>query len=390
MAGEEAGDEDASGPPPHPLDRPWVHPSELLAARRPSPRGRGSRRTREWALALGAGVIGALAMVLVLAAVGLLNESPDRARLVSTEPTDPEAAARLAAVAGQSVVGIIVATDAGLRRASGVCVRDGQVVTSAHAVDGARQVTVVDADGSRRSGTVVGTDESTQLALVRVDGGASPAKLAANGNLKVGQWILAVGGSDGSGPWVATGVVASMGGWANNAGQMTPGLITVDAATPVEALGGALLDRQGHVVGVLAGTNAEQTGGLATPIATVRDVAAQLAEKGKATHGALGVRAIDEERPRGARVASVIDGSAAAKAGLAPDDVVVDVDGAPIRNVADLIVAVRLRQPDDRVQVTVMRHRKPQTMTVVLGAAGEPATTGTTAPPGPVTSVSTG
>jgi S1-C subfamily serine protease len=391
MAGEEAGDEDASGPPPHPLDRPWVHPSELLAAR-PTPRSGRPGHTREWFLALGAGVVGALAMVLVLAAAGLLSGSSDRDRVSATEaPADPDAAARLAAAAGQSVVGLLVATPAGVRRASGVCVRDGQVVTSAQAVEGASEVTVVNADGTRRTGTVVGQDESTQLALIRVDGGAEPAKLAANGNLRVGQWILALGGTDGSGPWVATGVVASMGGWTNDgSGVMTPGMITVDATTPIEARGGALLDRQGHVVGVLAGATGETTGGLATPIATVRDVATQLAEKGRAVHGALGVRAVDEDRPRGARVASVVDGGAAAKAGMVADDVVVEVDGAPIRNVADLVVAVRLRQPDDRVQVTVLRRRKPQKMSVVLGSADTPAPSDPVAAPVPTSTVSTG
>lgn len=338
-------------------------------------------------LALGAGVIGALAMVLVLAAAGLLSESSEsgRANEAAQDPADPDAAATLAAVASHSVVGVLVSTPLGPRRVSGVVVRNGEVITSAHAIEGATEVTVVEADGARATGTVVGQDDTTQLALVRVNLDAQPAKLAANGNLKVGQWILALGGSDGSGPWVAAGVVASVGGWATNeTGAPTAGLITVDAATPPEARGGALLDRQGHVVGILAGATSDEMGGLATQIATVRDVAAQLAEKGEAAHGALGVRAIDEDHPRGARVATVVDGSAAAKAGMTADDVVVQVDGSPVRSVADLVVAVRLRQPDDRVQVTIMRHRKARKMTVVLGAAS------TTESVEPATVVSTG
>jgi serine protease Do len=311
-------------------------------------------------------------MVLVLAAAGVLSEQSDSSRLQAStvDPADPDAAAGLAAVASRSVVGILVSTPLGVRRVSGVCVRNGQVITTARAVEGSIAVTVVEADGARASGTVVGQDPTTQLALVRVRGGAEPAKLAADGNLRVGQWILALGGSDGSGPWVAAGVVASVGGWAaSDTGAPTAGLITVDAATPPEASGGALLDRQGHVVGVLAGATSDDMGGLATPIATVRDVAAQLAEKGAATHGALGVSAVDEDHPRGARIATVVDGSAAAEAGMVADDVVVSVDGAPIRNVADLVVAVRLRRPDDRVQVTIMRRRRHRKMTVVLGTA---------------------
>ncbi len=326
-------------------------------------------------------------MVLILAAAGLLSESSDtgQARAATEESSDPDVAARLAAVASHSVVGILISTPTGSKRVSGVCVRNGEIITSAHAIEGATTLTVVGADGARAPGTVVGADPTTQLALVRVDSGAQPAKLAANGNVRVGQWILALGGSDGTGPWVAAGVVASVGGWATNgSGFPTAGLITVDAATPPEARGGALLDRQGHVVGVLAGATTDEMGGLATPIATVRDVAAQLAEKGQAEHGALGVRAIDEVHPRGARLASVVEGSAAARAGLIADDVVVQVDGAPVRNVADLVVAVRLRQPDDRVQLTIMRRRKPRKMTVVLGTAA------TTESIEPAASVSTG
>jgi S1-C subfamily serine protease len=334
-------------------------------------------------IALGAGAIGALAMVLILAAAGVLGDEAQSGRAVQTasEPDDADAAARVAAAAGQSVVGIIAATPMGPRRASGVYVRNGEVITSVHAVEGADGLTVVEADGSRRAGSVVGVDDSTGLALVRVASGAAPAKLAASDDLKVGQWILALGGTDGSGSWVASGVVASMGGWADDgSGAMRPGMILVDARTPLEARGGALLDRRGHVVGVLAGTTGDDANGLATPIATVRDVAAQLSEKGRAAHGALGVHAVDEDQPRGARVASVAAGSAAAEAGVAAGDVIVEVDGAPIRSVADLVVAVRLRQPADRVPVVLVRQAKQRRMTVVLGTASAqqgqaPATT---------------
>jgi S1-C subfamily serine protease len=311
-------------------------------------------------------------MVLVLAAAGLLGDSsePGPARDAAEGPAEPDAAARLAAAAGQSVVGIIVGTPMGPRRASGVYVRNGEIVTSAHAVEGATELTVVGADGSRRTGTVVGQDDSTRLALVRVNGGGAPAKLAASGDLKVGQWILALGGTDGTGSWVATGVVAALGGWAYDAsGAKTAGMITVDTVIRPEARGGALLDRKGHVVGLLAGPTADETGGLVTPIASVRDVAAQLAEKGQAAHGALGVHVVDENHPRGARVAAVVAGGAAEQAGVSTDDIVVEVDGAPIHNAADLVTAVQLRQPNDRVQIVVMRRTKPQRMAVVLGTA---------------------
>jgi S1-C subfamily serine protease len=384
MAPEEAGDEDASGPPPHPLDRPWVHPSELVG-RRPPPRATRHRHTREWLIAFGAGAVGALAMVLVLAAAGLLGDSsdPSPAREAADEPAETDAAARLAAAAGQSVVGIIVGTPMGPRRASGVYVRNGQVMTTSHAVEGASELTVVDPDGSHRTGTVVGNDDSTRLALVRVAGNGTPAKLAANSDLEVGQSILALGGSDGSGPWVATGVVASKSGWAYAAsGEKIAGMVTVDTVIKPEARGGALLDRKGHLVGLLAGATADETGSLVTPIARVRDVAAQLAATGQAAHGALGVEVVDA-RSRGARVVDVIPGSPADTADLRADDVVVAVDEASIRNAADLVAAISLHQPHDRVQIAVKRDGRTRRVSVML------ATAGTTAPREPVTNVST-
>src|SRR4051812_28353938 len=174
MAPEEAGDEDANGPPPHPLDRPWVHPSELFAgSRAPSRVRRPPLRARDVLLAVGAGVVGALAMVVVLAVAGLFDESsnPSTVPPATDRPNESGGAARLAAIANPSVVGILVATPAGVRRVSGVCVRNGQVITNAAAIAGATALTVVAADGSRRTGTLAGEDPSTRLALVRVDGG---------------------------------------------------------------------------------------------------------------------------------------------------------------------------------------------------------------------------
>ena len=375
MAPDEAGDEEANGPPPHPLDRPWVHPSELfaspqMAGPRPGPRRR-SFRTRDIVLAIGAGVVGALAMVIVLALAGLLGDSstPVVATNATDHPDEPDAAARLVALANPSVVAILAATPSGVRRISGVCVRNGQVITSAAALEGATSLTIVGANGAHHDGTLVGQDPTTRLALVRFDGGSDPAKLATGDDLKVGQWILALGGTDGSGPWVATGVVASLGGWVEStSGSPSAGMITVDAVMPPEAQGGALLDRNGHVVGILAGATKDEKGGLATPIATVRNVAAQLSETGKAAHGALGIRTENVDHPRGAGIVSVIAGSAAAVAGLEAGDVIVKFDGRTIRTAAELVVAVRMRAPGDRVDVTIIRDQTEQRIMVSLGS----------------------
>jgi S1-C subfamily serine protease len=116
-------------------------------------------------------------MVVVLALAGLLSEQPRAATVTRAtgQPDEGDSAARLAAVANHSVVGIMAATPMGVRKLSGVFVRTGEVITSASAIDGATSLTVVGGDGSKRAGAVVGVDPSTRLALVRVDGGSNPA-----------------------------------------------------------------------------------------------------------------------------------------------------------------------------------------------------------------------
>jgi putative serine protease PepD len=153
---------------------------------------------------------------------------------------------------------------------------------------------------------------------------------------------------------VATGVIASLGGWAEDgSGTTNAGMITLDAVLPPEANGGALLDRNGHVVGILAGSTKDSMAALATPIATVRNVAAQLAATGKADHGSLGVRIADNDDPRGAKVLEVTAGSAAHDAGMQDGDVVVKLADEPIHSAAELVVAVRMRKPGERLGVTV-------------------------------------
>jgi putative serine protease PepD len=390
MPPEDAGDEDTNGPPPHPLDRPWVHPSELFAtSRAPATRERRrGLRSRDVFLTLGAGVIGALAMVVVLAVAGLLGDSPRTVTVAraSEPPAEPDSAASLAALANPSVVGIVAVTPAGIRKVSGVWMRSGEVITTASAIQDATSLTIVGADGSKRAGEVVGRDPATRLALVRVDGDSNPAKLAADGELQVGQWILALGGTDGSGPRVATGVVASLGGWAvDGSGAPSAGMITVDAVLPPEANGGALIDRNGHVVGILAGSTKDAMAALATPIATVRNVAAQLAATGTAAHGSLGVRITDDDKPRGARVLEVTPASAAHAAGIVAGDVIVKLGDEPVHSAAELVVAVQMRRPDERLPVTVVREKEHLRLMATLGAvatmpgsvAAETVSTGT-------------
>lgn len=335
---------------------------------------------------LAGGAAGALVVVVVLAVAGVLGRTPSRpiAAFSASRPADPDAATRLAASVGHGVVAVLATTPLGVRRSSGVCVQDGQVVTSAPRVAGATSVTIVTLDGTSHPVTAVASDPVSDLAVLRV-GHAVPLDPVrpTDSDARVGQWVVAVGGGDGRGHWVATGVIAAMGGWVDD-GSGTPkaGLITTDAALPDEALGGALLDQHGSVVGILAGTDLRTRAGFATPVAVARDIADQVASTGSVEHGGLGVQVTDVDDPSGARVATVMPSSPAARAQLAPGDVIRAVDGEPVDDAARLVYEMRRRRPGTGVELRVQRAHSTKTIRVVLGTVPG-AASGAAAPSGP-------
>lgn len=385
MPRDDPGDEEQHGPPPHPLDRPWAHPTEMFARARArtaaTTRARSQRsRRRDVLIALGAGVAGALVTVGMLVAAGAFRTSSAPTAVVPTGVTTTDDGARLAALAGPSVVAVLATTPTGARRVSGVSLSDGRVVTAAAAVAGATGLRVLEADGADHGATSLGHDDETGLAVLRAAGREIPsAQLAGDRDVRVGQWVVAVGRGDTATAWAATGVVASLGGWAvDGDGVRRAGLIATTMAVPRSAEGGALVDGTGHVVGILAG--APDGGTFAMPIARVRDVADELARSGKVTHGALGVRAVDSPSEHGAEVTDVLPGTAAAAAGLAPGDVVMGVAGAPVRDTAMLVVEVTQHKPDDVVALRIRRGHDDITVRVRLDDAS--ARTEEPSPPG--------
>jgi S1-C subfamily serine protease len=326
------------------------------------------------AIAVGAGIAGALVTVGVLVAVGAFRTTSGTPAVASTAATVVDDGARLAALAGPSVVGIVAVTPAGDRRASGVCTGDGHVLTTDAALAGATAVSVLDAQGGTHPAEVLGSDRSTGLVLLRTaPAKIRPAALAGDRPVRVGEWVVAVGRADASTPWAATGVVASLGGWGEDgAGTKRAGLISTSMAIPPAAIGGALVDRSGHVVGILAGA---PTGGtLATPIGMARTVATELARSGTARHGALGLRATDAAPTRGATVTEVLAGTAAERAGVRPGDVVVRIEGSRVDGTADLVYEVGRRAPGDVVELRVRRGDERVSLRVTLDAAGAAGT----------------
>ena len=366
MPGNDPDDEGSGGPPPDPSDRIWVHPSELtsfVARSRP----RSSRRARWVALAAG------LAVVAAVAGVAALMTMNDSSRTAKPERTG--AVQRIVATLAPSVVAVRAVRGDETSEASGVCVQAGQIVTSAHALDGASAVAVVTSDGRTLPAGVVASDPATDLAVLTVDGrNTQPAQIGASAGLEVGQRVVGIAAGAGRRPWVDVGEIGSFNdAFVWGGGVSVPGLIKTDMTAGEQHSGGALVDDRGAVVGILVVPPDSSTAGLALPIDQARDVAAQLTARGSVEHGWLGVWATDDTDRvgGGARVQGVVPGSPADQAGMEQGDVIVEVGKAgtmtAVASVSQLMSEVGKRKPGDRVSVMLYRDRGKRRVGVQLG-----------------------
>jgi putative serine protease PepD len=382
MPGDDPEDERAGGPPPDPSDRIWVHPSELtsfVATRRP----RSSLRARWVALAAGLAVVAAVAGIV---AVMSANDSGD-----SSQPARSGAVPRVVAALAPSVVAVQMARGDETGRASGVCVQAGQIVTSAHALEGAQSLSVVTSDGRTLPASKTASDPVTDLALLTVDGTMHPAPLGASAGLDVGQQVIGVAASaSGRHRWVDVGEIGSFNrAFVWGEGVSVPGLIETDMTAGEEHSGGALVNSRGAVVGILVVPPDSSTAGLAVPIDQARDVAAQLSVRGSARHGWLGLWATDdtERVGGGARVQGVVPGSPADHAGIVQGDVIVDVgkggSTTAVSSVAQLMSEVGRRKPGERVSVTLYRDGGKRRVAVELGDQHDAGATAGLVPTGP-------
>jgi S1-C subfamily serine protease len=374
MPADEDDDEAVSRPPPDPLDRIWLHPSELSRFESEAlTTGRDRPRPTPWTVAVVGAVAGAVATMAVLFASGALDRDDDGG--VSTSADNP--AARYVAAASTGVVAVQVIGFDRNPRASGVNLGSGQVVTSAHAVRGSGTVTVTGPDGIARNASVAGTDRQTGLALVLVDAPDWPV-VTADEDVEVGETVVALAAGEGD-HWVSEGVVSAV-DQAVTAGEADyAGMILTDTAAGRQASGGALVDRDGDVVGILTAPPGGTPSGLATPIDIAVDVAAQLQATGKALHGWLGVTGGDADDPTGALVYEVAPDGPAAEAGIRQGDVIVTLDGSEVRDMSRLTSLVRERHPGDRVPVGVIRDGENLEIDCQLDGGPETSTTTTTA-----------
>lgn len=266
---------------------------------------------------------------------------------------------------------------------SGVIIRDGgYILTNNHVVQGADTIMVAIGDDAYE-GTVVGTDAASDLAVVKVDSDKaklSPIAIADSDNLRIGDWVMAIGAPLGYEQSATTGIVSALGRntvMSDGEGGYTiyAEMIQTDAAINSGNSGGALVDDEARLIGintlVAAGDSGAQADnlGFAIPVNYAVFIANQLIDNsGRVEHAQLGVSLESPEDREGALVSEVVEGSGAAAAGIQVGDIIVSFDGDKVSTPDDVIFEVRASRPGDDISLSIVRGGQEQDMTVILGS----------------------
>ncbi|TML96847.1 MAG: PDZ domain-containing protein [Actinobacteria bacterium] len=286
-------------------------------------------------------------------------------------------------LARKGVVKITVSTGAsplgGSSQAQGsgfVYDSDGHVITNQHVVDGAQSVSVQLWNGKSYTAHVVGTDASTDIAVLKVDAPSSqlfPLTLADSSKVAVGDSVVAIGSPFGLQETVTSGIVSAL-----HREMTSPNNFAIDDSIQTDAAinhgnsGGPLLNAQGKVIGVTSQIESDSGGsdgvGFAVPSDTIRSIAAQLISSGKAEHAFLGVVLRDASSSNGAAISQVRSATPAAKAGLKAGDVITALGGKSISTASQLRAAINARRPGDSVSLTYRRGGQSHTVTVKLAS----------------------
>lgn len=269
---------------------------------------------------------------------------------------------------------------------SGVLISsDGYIVTNNHVVEGADELIVTLNDNSEYSARIIGMDKNTDLALIKINGTNLPAiKVISSDDIKVGEWVLAIGHPLNLRATVTAGIVSAK---ARSLGANgVEAFIQTDAAINQGNSGGALVNVRGELIGInamLTSPTGSNIGyGFAIPTTIMNKVVADLKEFGTVQRGLIGIQGqdarsyidmqkeqnkeIDLGTNEGIYVAKVVDDGAAADAGLEEGDVITAVDGQKVTKMAELQEILATKRPGDKVTLTYMHKKKAKTAVVTL------------------------
>lgn len=272
----------------------------------------------------------------------------------------------------------------GPRRAQGsgfIISPDGYVVTNNHVIEGAEEIDVVLDDERQLSAELVGTDPATDIALLKIDGVSDlpVAEWGDSTDLRIGEWVVAIGNPFGLGGTVTAGIVSARS--RNIQAGPYDDFIQTDAAINRGNSGGPLFDAGGQVVGVNTAIFSPTGGsvgiGFAVPSAVAQDVVEELRETGQVSRGFLGVQiqtvteeiasAMGLDEATGALVADVTPGSPAAEAGVRPGDIVTAIGDREVADPRDLSFAVAEIDTGTEATLVVMRNGEQQEIPVTIG-----------------------
>ncbi len=256
---------------------------------------------------------------------------------------------------------------------------DGYIVTNNHVVAGADDILVKMRDGTERKARLIGTDAKLDVALLKVKAkGLKKVKLGDSEKLRVGDWVVAIGNPFGLQQTVTAGIVSAKGRVIGSGPY--DDFIQTDAAINPGNSGGPLFNRRGEVVGINTAIISRSGGsngiGFAIPINLAKSALEDLRKNGRVSRARLGVHITDVNKETmealnlksrdGALVPQVESGSAADKAGIRAGDVIVSIDGTPIRRAHDLPIRVARHTPGDRVKIGIIRDGREKTITVTV------------------------
>ncbi len=261
---------------------------------------------------------------------------------------------------------------------------DGTILTNAHVVEGAEEVTVKLNDKREFKAKVLGADKASDVAVLKIDAGNLPiARIGSSTATQVGEWVLAIGSPFGFESSASAGIISAKSRSLPD-GSYVPFIQTDVAVNPGNS-GGPLFNMNGEVIGINSQIYSRSGGyqglSFAIPIEVAMNVERQIVATGKVQRGKLGVsiqevnQALADSfglgKPAGALVSSVEKGSPAAKAGLEPGDVILGIDGKMVSSAGELPAAVALKKPGESARLQIWRKGGTRDIEVKVGNFGE-------------------